>query len=133
MMLDSNNRMIMNNQLVPETEYREFLETFIIYSQKDLSVYKDPNTPNPPHLLLVPDFKKETLIGDGLREYPTIAQKANMDFHPCVFHKIMNQRIPTWKTQRRIERKIQSHKRKIEKKTTKRWRNITKNIVDKVK
>lgn len=114
-MVDSNNRIIMNDQLVPEDEYRDLLETFIIYSQKDLSVYGDPNTPNPPHPILVPDFKKHTLIGDGLREYPAIAKKANMDFHPCVLHKIMNQRIPTWKKQSIIERKIQSNKNKIEK------------------
>ena len=115
-MVDSNNQMIMNDQLVREDEYRNLLETFIIYSQKDLSVYQDPNTPNPPHPLLLPDLKKDTLIGDGLAEYPAIAKKANMDFHPCVFHKIMNQRKPTWKRQRIIERRIQSNNNKIEKK-----------------
>ena len=94
---------------------RDLLEAFIIYSQKDLSVYQDPNTPNPRHPLLLQDLKKHTLIGDGLAEYPAIAKKANMDFHPCVFHKIMNQRLPTWNTQRSIERKIQSNKNKIEK------------------
>ena len=57
-MVDSNNQMIMNDQLVQEDEYRNLLETFIIYSQKDLSVYQDPNTPNPPHPLLLPDLKK---------------------------------------------------------------------------
>ena len=112
-MIDSNNQTIMNDQLVPENEYRNLLETFIIYSQKDLSIYKDPNTPNPPHPSLVPDFKKDTLIGDGLREYPGIAKKANMDFHTCAFHKVMNQRNPTWKRQKTIERKIQSNKNKI--------------------
>lgn len=114
-MLDSNNQSIINDQLMPEEEYRDFLETFIIYSQKDLSIYNDPNTPNPPHPILVPDFKKDTLIGDGLREYPAIAKKANMDFHPCVFHKIMNQRMPVWKKQRILERKIKTNKHKIKK------------------
>lgn len=114
-MVDSNNQRIINDQIVLEDEYRDLLEAFIIYSQKNLSVYQDPNTPNPRHPLLLQDLKKHTLIGDGLAEYPAIAKKANMDFHPCVFHKIMNQRLPTWNTQRSIERKIQSNKNKIEK------------------
>ena len=113
--VDSNNQKIINDQLILEEEYRDFLETFLLYSQKDLSVYKDPDTPNPPHPLLLSDLKKDTLIGDGLAEYPKIAEKANMKFHSCVFHKIMNQRLPTWKKQRRIDRKIQSHENKIEK------------------
>ena len=114
-MLDSNNQSIINDQLIPEKEYRDFLETFIIYSLKDLSVYNDSNTLNPRHLLLLPDLKKDTLIGDGLKEYPSIAQKANMNFHPCGFHKIMNQRKPVWKRQKRIQKKIKSNINKIEK------------------
>ena len=86
-MLDSNNRRIINDQLVPANEYRDLLETFITFSLKDLSVYNNPNTPNPPHPLLLPDLKKDTLIGDGLSEYPNIAKKNNMNFHPCGFHK----------------------------------------------
>ena len=114
-MLDSNNQSILNDQLMPEEEYRDFLETFIIYSQKDLSIYNDPKTPNPINHLSLPDFKKNTLIGDGLKEYPAIAKKANMEFHPCVFHKIMNQRTPVWKKQRILERKLKTNKDKIEK------------------
>ena len=87
--VDSNNQRIINNQLIPEDEYRDLLETFITYSLKDLSIYKNPNKPHPPHLILLPDLKKDTLIGDGLKEYPNIAKKNNMDFHPCGFHKIM--------------------------------------------
>ena len=100
---------------MPEEEYRDFLETFIIYSQKDLSIYNDPKTPNPINHLSLPDFKKNTLIGAGLKEYPAIAKKANMEFHPCVFHKIMNQRTPVWKKQRILERKLKTNKDKIEK------------------
>lgn len=114
-MVDSNNQMIMNEQLIREEEYRDFLETFIIYSQKDLSVYSDPNTPNPMNHLFLADFKKNTLIGDGLKEYPTIAQKANMNFHPCIFHKIMNQRKPSWTRQRSIKNSIRANKNKIKK------------------
>lgn len=84
-MVDSNNQRIINDQIVLEDEYRDLLEAFIIYSQKNLSIYQDPNTPNPRHPLLLQDLKKHTLIGDGLAEYPAIAKKANMDFHPmCI-------------------------------------------------
>ena len=86
-MVDSNNQRIINDQLIPEEEYRDLLETFITYSLKDLSSYNNPDKPNPPHPILLPDLKKDTLIGDGLKEYPTIAKKNNMDFHPCGFHK----------------------------------------------
>ena len=113
-MLDSNNQRIINDQLIPEKDYREFLEIFIIYSLKDLSVYKDPNTPNPPHPLLLPDLKKDTLIGDGLKEYPNIAKKANIEFHPCVLHKIMNQRKPSWRKQKNLKKQIENNKNKIE-------------------
>ena len=114
-MVDSNNQRIINDQLIPEEEYRDLLETFITYSLKDLSIYKDSEKPNPPHPILLPDLKKDTLIGDGLKEYPNIAKKNNMDFHPCGFHKIMNQRKPIWKIQKRLFKKIESNKKKIEK------------------
>ena len=114
-MVDSNNQRIINDQLIPEEEYRDLLETFITYSLKDLSIYKDSEKPNPPHPILLPDLKKNTLIGDGLKEYPNIAKKNNMDFHPCGFHKIMNQRKPIWKIQKRLFKKIESNKKKIEK------------------
>ena len=114
-MVDSNNQRIINDQLIPEEEYRDLLETFITYSLKDLSSYNNPDKPNPPHPILLPDLKKDTLIGDGLKEYPTIAKKNNMDFHPCGFHKIMNQRKPIWKIQKKLLKKIESNKNKIEK------------------
>lgn len=91
-MIDSNNQSIINDQIIPENEYRDFLETFIIYTQKDLSPYKDPNILNLTYPLLLTDLKKDTLTEDGLKEYPIIAKKANMDFHPCGFHIIINQR-----------------------------------------
>ena len=50
--VDSNNQRIINNQLIPEDEYRDLLETFITYSLKDLSIYKNPNKPHPPHPIL---------------------------------------------------------------------------------
>ena len=112
-MVDSTNQSIVNDQLIPEEDYRLLLEPFILYSLKDLSVYNDPETPNPLSPLLLPDLKKHTLTGDGLPEYPSIAKKANMDFHPCVFHLIMNERKPVWKRQRVIEKKRQSNESKI--------------------
>ena len=102
---------IINDQLIPEDEYRQFLETFIIYSLKDLSVYSDPNTPNPPNPLLLPDLKKHTLTGDGLPEYPSIAQKANMYFHPCVFH-INYEPAKTRMEKRKQNKKEKTSKRK---------------------
>ena len=113
-MLDSNNGMIMNDMLCLENQYRDLLEPFITYSQKDLSVYSDPTRPNPASPLLLPDFYRHTLIGDGLKEYPQIAKKNNMDFHYCIFHVIMNQRTPSWKEQRQMKRKILSNNLKIE-------------------
>ena len=104
-MLDSNNQMIINDSLFPEKDYRDFLPGFIEYSQKDLTVYDDPTSPNPSHPLLLPDFKRDTLIGDGLREYPKIAKSINMDFHSCVFHKLYTPNQELWKHQRNINKK----------------------------
>lgn len=112
-MLDSTNQNIINDQLIPEKEYREFLETFIRYSLKDLSIYSNPDTPKPIHTSLLPDLKKHTLTGDGLPEYPSIAKKANIDFHPCILHLIMNQRKSVWKRENGITRKKQANKSKI--------------------
>ena len=113
-MIDSNNQMIINDSLFPEEDYRDYLPGFIEYSQTDLTVYDDPTSPNPPHPLLLPDFKKDTLIGDGLREYPKIAQSLNMDFHPCVFHKIFKPNQEIWNHQSKINKKIESLKNKKE-------------------
>lgn len=62
-MLDSTNQKIINDQLISEDQYREFLETFITYSLKDLSIYNNPDTPNPLHPSSLPDLKKHTLTG----------------------------------------------------------------------
>ena len=67
--------MIMNDMLCHENQYRDLLEPFITYSQRDLSVYNDPTKPNPTHPLLLPDFPRHTLTGDGLKDYPKIAKK----------------------------------------------------------
>ena len=111
-MLDSNNQSIINDNYIPEKDLSDFLETFIIFSQKDLSIYSDSNTPNPINHHSLPDLKKDTLIGDGYKAYPNIAKKANMKFHPCGFHIIKNQREDTWKHQRNIKRKRTSNNNK---------------------
>ena len=48
-----------------------------------------PTSPNPPHPILLPDLKKDTLVGDGLKEYPKIAKSINMDFHPMCIPQII--------------------------------------------
>ena len=111
-MVDPNNRLIINDNYIPEEHLSYFIENFITFSLKDLSVYADSNTPNPQNYHFLPYLKKDTLIGDGHRAYPNIAKKNNMDFHPCGFHIIKNQREPTWKHQRNIKRKVKSNNNK---------------------
>ena len=105
-MLDSNNQSIINDNYIPEKDFPDFLEDFITFSLKDLSIYSDPNIPNPQSHLSLPDLKKDTLIGDGYRAYPGIAKSLNMNFQPCIFHIIKNQRAVTWKHQKNIKNKI---------------------------
>ena len=104
-MIDSNNQMTINDSPFLEENYHDFLPGFIKFSQKDLTVYANPYSSNPPHPLLLPDFKKDTLIGDGLRDYPRIAKSINMDFHPCVFHKLFTPNQKIWKHQNKINKK----------------------------
>ena len=52
-----------------------------------------------------------------------------MDFHPCGFHIIMNQRQPVWKIQKRLKQKKQRNQNKINK-TKKKYKNTTKNTKD---
>ena len=114
-LLDSTNQSIINDNIMPEKDFSDYLEDFINYSLKDLSVYHNPTTPNPPHPLLLTDLRKHTLTGDGYRAYPGIAERINIRFHPCGFHIIKNQREKTWKHQRNMARKRDSNENKIEK------------------
>ena len=93
-----------------------FVEIFLTYSLKDLSVYGNPTRPNPRHLLLFPDLKKYVIVTDGDKAYPKILEKLGVKQHKSVFHKVMNQRLSTWKQQRRIGRKIKGFKSKKAKK-----------------
>ena len=60
-MVDSNNQRIINDQLIPEEEYRDLLETFITYSLKDLSIYKNPEKTQSTTSTFIARFKKRYL------------------------------------------------------------------------
>ena len=109
-LIDANTKVIINDQKIPKELFDSyFMETFIKYSLKDLSIYSDPTTPNPKHPNLLPDLKKEVIVTDGDQAYPKILEKLGVEQHLCIFHKIMNQRTKAWKQQRRINRKQKSY------------------------
>ena len=79
-MINSNNQSIINDQIMPENEYQDFLETFIIYSQKDLPPYKDPNTPNPRHPFIIKRFKKRYINWRWIKRISYNCQKSKYEF-----------------------------------------------------
>ena len=96
-----------------------FIEIFMTYSLKDLTVYSNPNIPNPKHPLLLSDLKKDTMITDGYTAYVPIIEKLHMTHQKCVFHKIMNQRTPrmennkqTTKTTKKQRKSTRKNRRK---------------------
>ena len=114
--IDSQNHMILNDQIIKAEDFdKYFIEIFITYSLKDLTAYSNPNTPNPKHPLLLCDLKKDAMITDGYAAYVPIIEKLQMTHQKCVFHKIMNQRTPVWKTTNKLERQLKSKKDKLEK------------------
>lgn len=92
-----------------------FIEIFMTYSLKDLTNYSNPDIPNPKHPLLLIDLKKDTMITDGYTAYVSIIESLQMDHQKCVFHKMMNQRTPVWKTMAQLERQRKSKENKLEK------------------
>ena len=48
------------------------------------------------------------MITDGYTTYVPIIEKLHMTHQKCVFHKIMNQRTPVWKTTNKIERQLKN-------------------------
>ena len=92
-----------------------FIEIFMTYSLKDLTVYSNPNITNPKHPLLLRDLKKDTMITDGYTAYVPIIEKLQMTHQKCVFHKIMNQRTPVWKTTNKLERQLKNKENQLEK------------------
>ena len=114
--IDSQNHMILNDQIIKAEDFdKYFIEIFITYSLKDLRAYSNPNILNPKHPLLLCDLKKDTMITDGYAAYVPIIEKLQMNHQKCVFHKIMNQRTPVWKTTNKLERQLKSKKDKLEK------------------
>ena len=114
--IDNKNHMILNDQIIKAEDFdKYFIEIFMTYSLKDLTAYSNPNTPNPKHPLLLSDLKKDTMITDGYAAYVPIIEKLQMTHQKCVFHKIMNQRTPVWKTTNKLERQLKNKKDKLEK------------------
>ena len=117
-LLDANTHVIINDLKIPKEQFNsDFIEIFLTYSLKDLSIYNDPTRPNPRHPLLLPNLKKDVIVTDGDNAYPKILEKLGVEQHLCGFHKIMNQRTFTWKEQRNISRKQSSYENKKEKNT----------------
>ncbi len=118
--LDSQNHMILNDQIMKKEDFdKYFIEIFMTYSLKDLTIYSNPNQPNPQNHLYLTDLKKDTMITDGYAAYVPIIEKLQMTHQKCVFHKIMNQRTPVWKTTNKLERQLKSKEEQLEKTITK--------------
>ena len=114
--IDSQNHMILNDQIMKSEDFdKYFIEIFMTYSLKDLTVYYNPNILNPKHPLLLSDLKKDTVITDGYTAYVPIIEKLLMTHQKCVFHKIMNQRTPVWKTTNKLQRQLENKENQLEK------------------
>ena len=48
------------------------------------------------------------MITDGYTAYVSIIENLQMGHQKCVFHKMMNQRTPVWKTTNKLERQLKS-------------------------
>ena len=112
--IDNKNHMILNDQIIKAEDFdKYFIELFMTYSLKDLTAYSNPNMPNPKHPLLLRDLKKDTMITDGYSAYISIIENLQMNHQKCVFHKMMNQRTPVWKTTNKLERQLKSKENKL--------------------
>ena len=69
------------------------------------------------------------MITDGYTTYVPIIEKLHMTHQKCVFHKIMNQRTPVWKTTNKLERQLKNKENQLEK--TKKYNNSKNNPKDK--
>ena len=112
--IDNKNHMILNDQIIKAEDFdKYFIELFMTYSLKDLTAYSNPYIPNPKHPLLLRDLKKDTMITDGYTAYVSIIENLQMDHQKCVFHKMMNQRTPVWKTTNKLERQLKNKENKL--------------------
>ena len=124
--------MILNDQIMKYEDFdKYFIEIFMTYSLKDLTPYSNPDIPNPKHSLLLTDLKKDTMITDGYTTYVPIIEKLHMTHQKCVFHKIMNQRTPVWKTTNKIERQLKNKENQLEK--TKEKNTTTRKTIQRTK
>ena len=106
--------MILNDQIIKAEDFdKYFIELFMTYSLKDLTAYSNSDIPNPKHPLLLRDLKKDTMITDGYTAYVSIIENLQMDHQKCVFHKMMNQRTPVWKTTNKLERQLKNKENKL--------------------
>ena len=106
--------MILNDQIIKAEDFdKYFIEIFMTYSLKDLTDYSNPNMPNQKHPLLLRDLKKDTMITDGYGAYISIIENLQMNHQKCVFHKMMNQRTPVWKTTNKLERQLKNKENKL--------------------
>ncbi|WP_296848006.1 hypothetical protein [uncultured Methanobrevibacter sp.] len=55
------------------------------------------------------------MITDGYTAYVSIIKNLQMDHQKCVFHKMMNQRTPVWKTTNKLERQLKNKENKLKK------------------
>lgn len=114
--IDTQNHMILNDQIMKDEDFdKYFIEIFMTYSLKDLTAYSNPDITNPKHPLLLGDLKKDTMITDGYTAYVPIIEKLQMTHQKCVFHKIMNQQTPVWKTTNKLERQLKNKENQLEK------------------
>ena len=108
--------MILNDKIMKAEDFdKYFIEIFMTYSLKDLTDYSNPDMPNPKHQLLLRDLKKDTMITDGYTAHVSIIENLQMDHQKCVFHKMMNQQTPVWKTMAKLERQRKTKENKLEK------------------
>lgn len=71
------------------------------------------------------------MVTDGYAEYVLIIEKLNMAHQKCIFHKIMNQRMPIWKTTSKVKRQLQNKENKLEK--TKEKNTTTRKSIQRTK
>ena len=94
-LIDAHTRIIINDILIPRNQFnKEYIKSFFITSLNGFSL--------------------DTIITDGYRAYPQIIDKIGAKHQLCRFHIMENLMKPINKRINILERKIKSHKNKIE-------------------
>ena len=109
--LDDKTYKIINENIISQEIFDYyFVENFIRFSLKDIN-QSTFETPLYPRLIYsLPDLKKDTLITDGHKAYPSITIKVTIDHQKCVFHKIQRLTKDTFKTINRLESSNKKYK-----------------------